>query len=132
MRWQVNLLRPGLGGVAATQSHVVFGDRDADDLHDVWRCLDASSGEILWEVKVLAIGALDYGNSPRTTPLLTMVGDDADSEARAFLLGAMGDLICVRLATGETLWRKNLATTFGAQGRARGDIAAHHCWSTAS
>ena len=73
MLWEFPLVKAGLGGIAATHKYVLFGDRDLDDFHDVFRCLDAGSGEVLWEVKQLAIGTLDYGNSPRATPLI--VGD---------------------------------------------------------
>jgi outer membrane protein assembly factor BamB len=115
VNWQVPLVRSGLGGIAATDRYVVLGDRDGLDYYDVWRCFEASSGKPLWEVKTLAIGALDYGNSPRTTPLLArkrVDGRVVPDSGRAFLLGAFGDLLCVDLATGTTVWQKNLHTEF--------------------
>ena len=103
--WSRPLSRSGLGGIAATSYYVVIGDRDDDDRQDVFRCFDANTGRPLWTVAYDAPGELDYGNSPRATPLL--------ENDRAHLFGAMGDLHCVALATGRVLWRRNLVVDFG-------------------
>ena len=102
--WDIPLGRAGLGGLAATEQYVFFGDRDLDDFQDVFRCLDATTGEQLWEVQQLAIGTLDYGNSPRATPLIR--GE------QVIFFGAFGDLLSVQIATGETLWQINLRSQF--------------------
>jgi outer membrane protein assembly factor BamB len=57
-------------------------------------------------VRYFAKGNLDYGNSPRATPLI--VGD------LAFLYGAFGHLHCVELKTGKILWKKEVRKEFGA------------------
>lgn len=98
------LAHAGLGGIAATESHVVFGDRDLDDFHDVVRCLDAENGNTLWTVERLAIAALDYGNTPRATPLI--VGP------HVYFLGAHGHLLCIRLTDGEVIWERNFRDQF--------------------
>jgi len=102
--WSRPLTRSGLGGIAATRTHVVFGDRDDTDERDVFRCLDADTGDVIWEIAYDAPGNLDYGNSPRATPLI--------HNGRVILLGAMGDLHCVRLATGEINWKRHLVRDF--------------------
>jgi outer membrane protein assembly factor BamB len=102
--WSRPLARSGLGGIAATRTHVVFGDRDDADERDVFRCFDADTGDVIWEVEYEAPGDLDYGNSPRATPLV--------HNGRVILLGAMGDLRCVTLATGETNWKRHLVRDF--------------------
>ena len=102
--WKVPLAHAGLGGIAATDKHVLFGDRDADDFQDVYRCLDANSGELIWEVERLAIAALDYGNSPRATPII--------SGERVYFHGAHGHLLCVQLADGQVVWEKNFRDDF--------------------
>lgn len=102
--WNRPLSRSGLGGIAASHCHVVFGDRDDADVQDVFRCLDAITGEPLWECAYDAPGSLDYGNSPRATPLL--------ENGRAHLLGAFGDLHCVDLQSGEILWKRHLVRDF--------------------
>jgi ABC-type phosphate/phosphonate transport system substrate-binding protein len=103
--WSRPLSRSGLGGVAATTYYVVIGDRDDDDRQDVFRCFDADTGRPLWTVAYDAPGELDYGNSPRATPLI--------ENDRVHLFGAMGDLHCVALATGRVLWKRNLVVDFG-------------------
>ena len=103
--WSRPLSRSGLGGIAATHYYVVIGDRDDEDRQDVFRCFDANTGRPLWTVAYDAPGELDYGNSPRATPLL--------ENDRVHLFGAMGDLHCVTLATGRVLWKRNLVVDFG-------------------
>ena len=102
--WELPLAHTGLGGIAATDRYVVFGDRDLDDFHDCFRCCDADTGRLLWDVQRLSIGALDYGNSPRATPLI-----DGD---RVFCLGAHGALLCINLAHGKVIWEQNLRDKF--------------------
>ena len=102
--WEFPLLHAGLGGIAATQQYVVFGDRDQDDFQDVFRCLDATTGRIIWEVTRLAAAALDYGNFPRATPLIL--------GATVICQGALGNLLCIELATGTVRWEKNLRDDF--------------------
>lgn len=102
--WKYDLARSGLGGIAATTRYVIFGDRDALDFCDVFRCLSADDGRLLWTVEYPAVGELDYGNSPRATPLIH--GD------LVYLHGAFGDLHCVRLQTGEIVWARNLRLDF--------------------
>ena len=102
--WEIPLTHAGLGGIAATEKYVVFGDRDDEDFHDAFRCLDANTGETIWEVQRLAVAALDYGNSPRATPLI--------SSDRVFCQGAHGNLLCISIADGSVIWEKNFRDDF--------------------
>jgi outer membrane protein assembly factor BamB len=104
LAWEVKLSDSGLGGVAANDRFVLLGDRDHLDFKDIFRCFDAQSGEQLWQVEYLAVGKLDYGNSPRATPWI--------EGERALLLGAFGDLRCVQLSDGKVLWKRNLRKEF--------------------
>ncbi|MEM1068391.1 MAG: PQQ-binding-like beta-propeller repeat protein [Planctomycetota bacterium] len=115
--WELPLARSGLGGISATERYVVFGDRDLDDFRDVYRCLDAQTGQTLWEVKRLAIAALDYGNSPRATPLIE--GD------RVYFCGAMGHVLCMNLANGTVIWETNLLERF----KPKNDLPWGYCAS---
>ncbi len=99
-KWSYTLAFPGLGGIASTPKFIIFGDRDLEDQKDVFRCLSASDGKLQWIVEYAANGELDYGTSPRSTPL---VHNDM-----VFLLGAFGHLHCVELATGKVIWKKDL------------------------
>jgi outer membrane protein assembly factor BamB/ABC-type phosphate/phosphonate transport system substrate-binding protein len=104
--WEYRLSQLGHGGISASATCVVVSDRDPLDQFDVFTCLNASDGARLWSVRYPAPGRLDYGNSPRATPLI-----DGD---RVYLLGAFGHLNAVDLATGKVLWKKNLRRDFGA------------------
>lgn len=102
--WSRPFLRPGMGGLAATDRHVFVGDRDAANRADVFRCLDAATGEELWTVTQPALGQLDYDNLPRATPLL--------HKGFVYFFGAFGDLLCVEAESGRVAWRTNIRLKF--------------------
>jgi len=104
--WKRPMFNEGVGGVAVGDGVVLVGDRDADDRHDVFHALDAGTGARRWTLEYPAEGRLDYGNSPRATPLI--------HEGRAYLLGAFGHLHCVNLADGRVLWDRHLRHDFAA------------------
>jgi hypothetical protein len=106
IRWKQVLFNEGLGGVAVAGDRVVVGDRDSADQEDVFHGLDRATGERMWTVRYPAAGKLDYGNSPRATPLV--------HDGRAYLLGAFGHLHCVRLADGRIEWQRHLRNDFQA------------------
>lgn len=98
--WRRPMSRSGMGGLAATDRYLFVGDRDAANRADVFRCLDATTGDELWTTTYPTIGQLDYDNAPRATPLI-----DGD---RVYFFGAFGDLVCAKVDTGELVWRANL------------------------
>ena len=79
--WSVALPSEGLGGLAVAQGCVIVSGRDARDQKDLWTCLEADTGDLRWSLTYPAPGRLDYGNSPRATPLI--------SGERAWLLGSV-------------------------------------------
>ena len=85
---------------------LILAERDFADEHDVYRCLHADNGELVWRVEFPAPGKLDYGQSPRATPVIH--GD------KAYLLSAFGSLRCVQLATGKVVWERQLPREFKA------------------
>jgi outer membrane protein assembly factor BamB len=103
--WRTPLAAIGLGGVAATSKFVLVTDREFDDAFDTLRCLDAATGKEVWTHRYPAPGMLDYGNSPRTTPLV--------ADGKCWLLGAHGNLSCVELASGRELWQIDVKSEFG-------------------
>jgi ABC-type phosphate/phosphonate transport system substrate-binding protein/outer membrane protein assembly factor BamB len=105
--WRQPLHRPGLGGIAATDKYVLLGDRDFTNQLDEFRCYSAADGQLVWTVQYPAVGQLDYDNMPRATPLIY--------QDKAYLVGAFGDLTCVELETGLTLWRANLIAQFDGE-----------------
>jgi outer membrane protein assembly factor BamB len=102
--WETSLSAPGLGGVAATAEFVFVSDRELNDTVDVFRCLNATDGKEKWAHRTPAIGNLDYGNSPRATPLI--------HNGFAYCLGAFGDLACLDVKTGKAQWAINLRDEF--------------------
>jgi outer membrane protein assembly factor BamB len=104
--WRVPLPGGGLGGVAATEKYVIVSGRDLKDTHDLWRCLDAATGKTVWSLRYPAPGNLDFGSSPRATPLI--------HGGMAYLAGAFGHLHAVDLATGKVRWKYDTAAEFNA------------------
>lgn len=102
--WRAPLTSQALGGVVATLDYVIVPDRDALDTFDIFRCLRAADGEEVWAVREPSAGRLDYGNSPRATP--TIHG------GLVYFYNAHGTLICVKVANGELVWKKNLLDEF--------------------
>ena len=104
--WQRRLSSVSLAGLAATDRYVIVADKDARATRDIWRCLDADTGEQVWSLEYPAPGEMDYSNSPRANPVI--------HDGLAYLLGAFGQLHCVRLGTGEVVWKRNILKDFGA------------------
>lgn len=104
--WTADLTGDGLGGIAAAQGFVIAGSRDALDRRDVFQCFDQQTGTQVWQHTYPAAGSLDYGNSPRATPLI--------HGEYVYTLGAFGHLCCLELETGILLWQKNIAAEFEA------------------
>lgn len=105
--WEAELTGEGVGGIAVAEGCVVVGSRDILDQSDVFQCFDSQSGDLLWQHFYPARGSLDYGNSPRATPLI--------NDGLVFTLGAFGDLHCIELESGLPFWKRNLVTDFQAE-----------------
>ena len=105
--WRQPMRRAGLGGITATDKFVVLGDRDITNNLDEFRCYRAKDGEVLWTVQYPAVGQLDYDNMPRATPLI--------HDNKVYLFGAFGDLTCVELDTGVSVWQINVIAQFGGE-----------------
>jgi len=105
--WARTLTGPGMSGLAVDSGYVVVADKDLDEEHDIFRCLDADTGRQVWKLTYPAAGEMDFTNSPRANPVI--------SGELVYLLGAFGDLHCVRLDTGEVVWKRQLLQDFGAE-----------------
>ncbi len=103
--WQFFLPSQGIGGVAATEDFVVVSSRDANEQNDLFFSLDPTTGVELWRFEYSAPGRLDYGSSPRATPLI--------HDPYVFTLGAFGDLHCLDIDTGEVIWKRHLVNDLG-------------------
>ena len=105
--WKKAAMTGGLAGLSVSGGRLILAERDFGDENDVYRCLNADSGALLWRVEFPAPGQLDYGQSPRATPVI--------HEGRAYLLGAFGELRCVNVTDGTVLWKRHLPDEFDAE-----------------
>ena len=90
--------------MAATAEYVIASGRDIADTTDIFRCYKADTGVEAWAIYHPAPGKLDFGSTPRATPLI--------HEGHVFLLGAFGHLQCAELATGTVVWEKEIKDEF--------------------
>jgi len=105
--WRQPLNAPGLGGIAAAEGAVVVGDRNALDQGDVFHCFGEQDGRQMWQLKYPTSGSIDYGPSPRATPVI--------HKGKVYLLSAFGLLHCVELSTGDLCWKTDLVADLGAK-----------------
>lgn len=98
-----------MSGLSATQDRLFVADRNETDTGDIFRCLDTKTGEEIWSVREPSQGKLDYGNAPRATPT---IADDL-----VVFHSAFGVVLCVRIDSGEIVWKKNLWDEFGGRDR---------------
>jgi outer membrane protein assembly factor BamB len=83
------------------------GGRDQLTGRERLLCLDAATGRELWRHSYERPYNLSYPGGPRCTP--TVDGD------RVYLLGAEGNLKCLRTADGAPVWARDFAAEFGAE-----------------
>lgn len=75
----------------------------------MFHAFNAQTGKELWSCTYPAAGKLDYGNSPRATPLI--IGK------RVITLGALGHLNGIDLNTGKQAWQVDLTAEFDVDAR---------------
>ncbi len=105
--WSTKLTGPAVAGPAATAKLVIVPDKSRGGTHDLFRCLDAIDGSEVWRLEYEADTELDYSNSSRATPVI--------HDGLVYLHGALGDLHCLKLDTGEIVWRTNYYREFGGK-----------------
>lgn len=105
--WKKAAMTGGLAGLSVSGQRLILAERDFAEEHDVYRCLNADTGELLWRVEFPVRGNLDFGQSPRATPLI--------HDGKAYLLGAFGELRCVSVANGKLIWKRHLVNEFKAE-----------------
>jgi outer membrane protein assembly factor BamB len=109
LKWKLT----NLGGESYSAPAVVGGRiylLTQADSQEYVTALDEKDGTKVWSQKLGKVGANPSGNNyagPRGTP--TVDGDCL------FALGSAGDLVCMELTKGDTVWHKNLASDFGGK-----------------
>jgi arylsulfatase A-like enzyme/outer membrane protein assembly factor BamB len=104
--WRVPLPANGVGGVAAAHDLVVASSRDANDREDIFAFFDATGVE-LFRLNYASKLELDYGNSPRATPVIL---DDI-----VLCLGAGGQLHAVDVESGDVRWKTHFVDDLGGR-----------------
>jgi len=105
--WRRPLTGLSLGGMSLVDGRLYVADKDLDEEHDIWRCLDADTGDQLWGHGYAAVGEMDYSNSPRAQPVV--------AGTSVIVFGAFSDLRCLDAVTGKVRWQRNLLKEFGAK-----------------
>src|SRR5262249_35065711 len=105
--WKKGAMNGSLAGLSISGKRLILAERDFADENDIYRCLDANDGELLWLAQFAAPGKLDYGQSPRATPVI--------HAGKAYLLGAFGDLRCLNITNGNLIWQRHLPREFKAR-----------------
>lgn len=113
--WRKKMTGPSMAGIAVSPPYLVVADKSANGDEDIWRCFDAQTGKELWVFQYAASGKLDYTNSPRATPVIC--------DGKVYLLGAFGRLECVELATGSSIWSRDLRADYGGNAMSWGFCA---------
>jgi outer membrane protein assembly factor BamB len=103
LAWKATGLGAGFSSVAAAGNRLFT----AGDLGEAayLLALDQANGKPLWKAKLGKAGGGPAG--PRSTP--TVAGD------WVYELGQHGELVCVEMATGTEVWRKDLKKDFRGQ-----------------
>jgi outer membrane protein assembly factor BamB len=101
--WKARGAGAGFGGVAVAGAKVfLLGDKDGSSFA---MALEVANGSPVWNAKIGKAGGDPPG--PRGTP--TVDGD------RVYVLSQFGDLVCLEVATGKEVWRRNLEKDFGGR-----------------
>jgi outer membrane protein assembly factor BamB len=102
--WKANGLGIGYSSVSVAGGRL-YTMGDGETVSHV-HCIDIKDGKIAWSSKPIGKTGGDYEGT-RGTP--TLDGN------HLYALGQFGDLVCLKMETGEEVWRKNLVTDFGGR-----------------
>jgi outer membrane protein assembly factor BamB len=108
--WQVDYLCHG--SVSATWSApVVQGNRliitGRDEKNDYVFCLNAESGELIWQGAYTTEAETSHGQGSRATPFI--------DNGRVYTFGRNGDLACWNLEDGKLFWKQNVKDLGGKE-----------------
>jgi outer membrane protein assembly factor BamB len=103
--WSASQLGAGYGSVAVAGSRVFV--QGMKNRQSVVTSLDRAAGKAAWSVALGSAQENDRGSGPRSTP--TVDGD------RVYVLTENGDLVCLLVADGKVVWRRNILREFNGR-----------------
>ena len=103
--WSASQLGAGYGSVAVAGSRVFV--QGMKNRQSVVTSLDRAAGKAAWSVALGSAQENDRGSGPRGTP--TIDGD------RVYVLTENGDLVCLLVADGKVVWRRNILREFNGR-----------------
>jgi outer membrane protein assembly factor BamB len=103
--WSASQLGTGYGSVAVAGSRVFV--QGMKNRQSVVTSLDRAAGKAVWSVALGSAQENDRGSGPRSTP--TVDGD------RVYVLTENGDLVCLLVADGKVVWRRNVLREFNGR-----------------
>jgi outer membrane protein assembly factor BamB len=105
LAWSATQLGTGYGSIAVAGDRVFV--QGMKNRQSVVTSLDRASGKAVWSVALGSAQENDRGSGPRGTPTI-----DAD---RVYVLTENGDLVCLMVADGKIVWRRNILKDFGGR-----------------
>jgi outer membrane protein assembly factor BamB len=63
-------------------------------------CFDDAGGQLLWKVEYDCPYTISYASGPRATPII--------DGGRVYTLGAQGNVYCIDIESGKTVWNRRL------------------------
>ncbi|MEX1232154.1 MAG: PQQ-binding-like beta-propeller repeat protein [Planctomycetaceae bacterium] len=106
----------GYSGPAVANGRVFITDRVLEKQQERVFCLDAETGDVIWQHAYPCMYEVGYPAGPRSTPVV--------DDGRVYTIGAMGDMFCFEEKTGEVLWQKNFKDAYKTQMPTWGMVAS--------
>jgi len=103
--WSASQLGTGYGSVAVAGNRVFV--QGMKNRQSVVTSLDRAAGKAVWSIALGSAQENDRGSGPRSTP--TVDGD------RVYVLTENGDLVCLLVADGKVVWRRNILREFNGR-----------------
>ena len=103
--WAAGGLGGGFGSVAVSGDRVYV--QGLQDRQSMVTSLNRADGKPVWSKAIGGGGNNDRGSGPRSTP--TIDGD------RVYVLTETGDLACLKVQDGATVWKRNILRDFRGQ-----------------
>ncbi|MDA0832429.1 MAG: PQQ-like beta-propeller repeat protein [Planctomycetota bacterium] len=109
-------LSEGYSGPAVANGRVFITDRVLEKQVERVFCLDAETGDVIWQHAYPCLYEVSYPAGPRSTPVV--------EDGRVYTIGAMGDMYCYDEISGDVLWKKDFRSEYKTQLPSWGMVAS--------